>query len=112
MPSRSAETPSSGTPRSVVALLLGIAALVLAVFPGVSVSLLNLKGIGWGVVLGVLPTAIIAVASGWVAYRGLKSSPSKPQRVADIVALTLAGLALVIALIFITVGIVGAITAP
>jgi hypothetical protein len=110
MTSRSADAHSNGTLLSTVALLTGTAALVLAVFPGVGVSLLNLKGVGWGVVLAVLPTAIIAVASGWTAYRGLKSSPSKTQRVADLVALTLAGLALVTAVMFLTLGMVGSIT--
>jgi hypothetical protein len=83
MTSRSADTHANGTLLSIVALLLGVTALVFAVFPGLSISLLNLKGVGWGVVVGVLPTTIIAIASGWVAYRGLKLNPSKPQRVTD-----------------------------
>ena len=111
MTSRSRDTHSSGKLLSIVALLLGVTALFLAAFPGLSISLLNLKGVGWGVVVGVLPTTIIAIASGWVAYRGLKSKPSKPQRVADQVAMTLAGFALVISLLFLTLGILGAITA-
>jgi hypothetical protein len=109
MTSSSAETRSSGTSLSIAALLLGIAALVLAVFPDIGLSMLNLKGVGWGVVVAVLPTVVVAVASGWTAYRGFKASSSKKQRIPNVVAATLAGLAMVIALMFLTLGIVGAL---
>jgi hypothetical protein len=86
-----------------VAFITGLAALGCAVFPSLIHSIFGLKTSGWEQVIGLTPIVFLSLTSGVLAISGLKSGPSGLDRNVFWLALTIASLALVIGMLFLSV---------